>query len=56
MDVPPLISGTAGLVVAAALALVVLGYFVLVVVPAVWSKNEARKKDAQEVLRILRRK
>lgn len=52
----PLLTGVPGLVLASALAVVVIGWFVLVVCPAIWSNNETRRKDAKEVLGIFRRK
>jgi hypothetical protein len=51
----PLLRGAAGLVLAAALAALAVGWFVMVVCPAIWSRKPARRKAAQEVLRILRK-
>lgn len=53
--VVPLVTGTPGLVVTAALAALALGGFVMVVCPAVWSKKPARRKAALDVLRIFRK-
>jgi hypothetical protein len=52
----PLMSGTPGLVLAVVLAVLAFGWFAMVVCPAVWSKNEKRREDAKDVLRIFRRK
>lgn len=51
----PLMSGTPGLILAGVLAILTLGWFVMVICPAVWSKNETRRQDAKDVLHIFRR-
>lgn len=51
----PLMSGTPGLILVGVLAVLMLGWFVMVVCPAVWSKNEKRREDAKDVLRIFRK-
>ena len=52
----PLMSGTPGLILVCVLAVLMLGWFVAVVCPAVWSKNETRRQDAKDVLRIFRKR
>lgn len=51
----PLLTGTPGLIVASSVATLVLGGFALVICPAIWSRNERRREDAKDVLRIFRR-
>ena len=51
----PLMSGTPGLILAGVLAVLALGWFVMVVCPAVWSKDVKRREDAKDVLRIFRK-
>ena len=51
----PLMSGTPGLILAGALAVLTLGCFIMVICPAVWSKNETRRQDAKDVLHIFRK-
>ena len=51
----PLLTGTPGLVIASAVAVLAIGGFTLVICPAVWSRNERRREDAKEILRIFRK-
>lgn len=52
----PAIAGTTGLVFVGLLGLVAVAALVLVVCPAIWSKDETRRKAALAVLRVLRRR
>jgi hypothetical protein len=52
----PLMSGTPGLVIAAAVAALILGWFLMVVCPAIWSNNDARRKAALAVLEVFRKR
>ena len=51
----PFMSSTPGLIIACAIAVFIVGSLILVVYPAVWSKNEKRREDAKEVLGIIRK-
>jgi hypothetical protein len=52
----PLMSGIPGLILVCVVAVLMLGWFVMVICPAVWSKNETRRQDAKDVLRIFRKR
>lgn len=51
----PLTRGTPGLVLASSGAALAIGAFLMVVCPAIWSKDAKRRADAKEVLRIFRK-
>lgn len=51
----PLLNGVPALVVASTAALLALGWFVMVVIPAVWSKDEKRRSAALAVLNVFRK-
>jgi hypothetical protein len=52
----PLMPSIPGLILACVVAVLTLGWFVMVVCPAIWSKNKTRRQDAKDVLRIFRKR